>query len=375
MSFRPRARAVPPARAAPGADRISRMLGSELAARLDAGLTVGPAVRRPLSTTALVGAYENRPLKTEQKEEQAGKEEGGGEEEQEGRVREKLETMTLLGSLSDEVLQEIVIALVREVDSCTALDAICRTNSTFRAICNREDQGFWKELCSLFGYDRTDRTTDFHAMDENAHMAWKMQFEKWCGLRFMRKYQLKDQVDALLELDTTGAASLPPYGPIGTWDVSRVTDMGYMFSNARAFNQDIEKWDVSRVTNMATMFYNAHIFNKPLEKWDVSRVTNMSGMFFGAMAFNQPLNGWGKKVSTVKDMSRMFAYTENFDKPLGDWDVSSVIYMLGMFYEAKLFKQSLEGWREKVSNVEHVTDMFVGVSAATPIPSWYSEKL
>ena len=33
--------------------------------------------------------------------------------------------------------------------------------------------------------------------------------------------------------------------PIGTWDVSSVTAMRYMFRNDSAFNQPIGEWDVS----------------------------------------------------------------------------------------------------------------------------------
>ena len=48
-------------------------------------------------------------------------------------------------------------------------------------------------------------------------------------------------------------------GDISGWDVSRVTDMRYMFNGSR-FNGDISKWDVSRVKNMASMF-NSSKFN------------------------------------------------------------------------------------------------------------------
>ena len=49
-----------------------------------------------------------------------------------------------------------------------------------------------------------------------------------------------------------------PHGPIGSWDVSGVTDMSplfadkswKLFSGADKFNGDLSKWDVSRVTNM-----------------------------------------------------------------------------------------------------------------------------
>ena len=42
---------------------------------------------------------------------------------------------------------------------------------------------------------------------------------------------------------------------IGSWDVSSVTDMSYMFVWHRSFNQHIGAWDVSSVTDMYEMFY------------------------------------------------------------------------------------------------------------------------
>ncbi len=63
---------------------------------------------------------------------------------------------------------------------------------------------------------------------------------------------------------------------IGDWDVSRVTDMGYMFGSSSGcpmkFNQDISDWDVSNVIDMSGMFYNSGNFNQDISKWDVSNV-------------------------------------------------------------------------------------------------------
>jgi surface protein len=64
--------------------------------------------------------------------------------------------------------------------------------------------------------------------------------------------------------------------------VSKVTDMGYMFNEAAAFNQDIGRWDVSAVTNMGDMFEEATAFNQDLGDWNVSAVTDMGDMFDGA---------------------------------------------------------------------------------------------
>ena len=40
------------------------------------------------------------------------------------------------------------------------------------------------------------------------------------------------------------------YGEISTWDVSNVTNMAWMFSEATSFNQPLNNWNVSKVTNM-----------------------------------------------------------------------------------------------------------------------------
>jgi surface protein len=42
--------------------------------------------------------------------------------------------------------------------------------------------------------------------------------------------------------------------PIGSWDVSNVIDVSYMFDGAKSFNQNIGSWDVSSVTDMGSMF-------------------------------------------------------------------------------------------------------------------------
>lgn len=58
------------------------------------------------------------------------------------------------------------------------------------------------------------------------------------------------------------------------------------------FNQDISSWNVSSVTNMNSMFSDAYNFNQNLSSWNVSNVTNMSYMFNGAGTFNQNLSSW-----------------------------------------------------------------------------------
>ena len=51
-----------------------------------------------------------------------------------------------------------------------------------------------------------------------------------------------------------------------------------------------------KVTNMAYMFRDTP-FNQPIGSWNVSSVTNMSGHVFYGTPFNQPIGDWN--VSSV----------------------------------------------------------------------------
>jgi surface protein len=155
---------------------------------------------------------------------------------------------------------------------------------------------------------------------------------------------------------------------ISSWDVSNVTNMGYMFGSS-SFNQDIGSWDVSSVTNMEAMFYNA-TFNQDISSWDVSNVTDMEGMFYNATDFNQNISSWD--VSNVTYMNSMFDGTTAFNQPIGDWDVSSVINLVYMFEDATAFNQPIGDW--DVSSVTDMSFMFNGATASTafnqPIGDW-----
>jgi surface protein len=101
---------------------------------------------------------------------------------------------------------------------------------------------------------------------------------------------------------------------------SRIINMYDMFANA-AFNQPIGSWDVSNVTDMEYMFYDASAFNQPIGDWNVSSVTTMGGMFGSNAAFNQPIGSWD--VSNVTDMEYMFQES-SFNQDISSWSVDGV---------------------------------------------------
>jgi len=102
--------------------------------------------------------------------------------------------------------------------------------------------------------------------------------------------------------DGSGCSS--SYGPIGTWDVSLITDMHSLFRDKTGFNQDISRWDVSQVADMSQMFRNNYRFNQDISGWVTSSVTNMKGMFQGAHDFDQNLGNWDHS----KVLSLEYAY-------------------------------------------------------------------
>lgn len=60
---------------------------------------------------------------------------------------------------------------------------------------------------------------------------------------------------AVNQWSTNRTGATLQYGPIETWDTSRVTHMWNLFKDQGNFNDDISNWNVACVTTMHGMFW------------------------------------------------------------------------------------------------------------------------
>ena len=157
-------------------------------------------------------------------------------------------------------------------------------------------------------------------------------------------------------------------GDIGSWDVPGVTHMRGLFFGASDFNQDIGSWDVSSVTDMRYMFSLATFFNQDIGSWDVSSVTDMEYMLTGASDFNQDIGSWN--TSGVTSTMFMFYGATSFNHDIGSWNTSGVTNLHGMFKGAASFNQDIGSWN--TSGVTNMEDMFSGATAFRQnLGDWY----
>lgn len=124
--------------------------------------------------------------------------------------------------------------------------------------------------------------------------------------------------------------------PIGTWNVSLITDFSRLFDPER--NLDLE----TRLSR--SKFGPEHSFNEDLSGWDVSNAINMSGMFLEAVDFEgKGLSDWN--VGKVRDFSFAFwGATRFLGIGLSAWDMSSAVTMRGMFEAAVSFAADIPAW-------------------------------
>ena len=70
--------------------------------------------------------------------------------------------------------------------------------------------------------------------------------------------------------------------PITNWNVSKVTDMSYMFSSCKIDNLNpISNWNVSNLASVTQMFESNPITDASgINNWNITKVTDFVGMFY-----------------------------------------------------------------------------------------------
>ena len=140
-----------------------------------------------------------------------------------------------------------------------------------------------------------------------------------------------------------GCKGLSDLSALAKWDVGKVTDMSALFSNCTklASLKGLENWKTTSLRYMADGSPNGGMFSKctslsdlsALAKWDVSRVTNMRYLFYNCTSLSDlsALAAWD--VSQVTNMSYLFSNCTSLSdlSALAAWDVSRVTGMYGMF--------------------------------------------
>lgn len=180
--------------------------------------------------------------------------------------------------------------------------------------------------------------------------------------------------------DTYQLTSIPN---LSNWNITnKCTNLSYMLagigyqrgvlnSSVWPENVNYSKWDVSNVTNMSHLFTNAFgIKTLNIDGWDTGLNKNMSSMF--EMTDNieesklETVVGIEKlNVENVTNMSNMFKGCEllNSDNDFSSWNPKKVTNLKGAFYGTKALNlRNFENWKTKLTNIDSInkTDCFGG---------------
>lgn len=137
-------------------------------------------------------------------------------------------------------------------------------------------------------------------------------------------------------------------GDVSHWDVSRVTDMSYMFFKCEHFRGNLENWDTGNVTNMSDMFYGCTEFDGTgLENWDLHNLEKAEEMFEECVSFDIDLKNW--QLKKLKEGRSMFKWCKEFKgNGLDQWNPINLRNMSEMFSNCAKFNADLSNWTSKI---------------------------
>lgn len=113
-----------------------------------------------------------------------------------------------------------------------------------------------------------------------------------------------------------------------------------MFNRAFIFNQNIGTFDMSKVSSMFYMFYFTPFNNDgsdTIKNWNAPLCTTYQNMFDSCFRFNQPLDNLLKDSTSATNCFQMFSAASVFNQNLNSWNVSKVTSFSNMFARATQF--------------------------------------
>jgi surface protein len=166
-------------------------------------------------------------------------------------------------------------------------------------------------------FRESSKTFEFKELtDTSLVTSMKRMFYKTSNMSGLELFDTSNVTDmtSMFYKSTANANLLP----ISDWDVSKVTVMSNMFTDAVNFDQDIGRWNMVSAVNLASMFVGATVFNQDISPWNVSNVTDMTFMFEEAEEFNQDLSQWCVKKITSSPL--------NFAKDAYNWTLPKPVW-------------------------------------------------
>ena len=142
-------------------------------------------------------------------------------------------------------------------------------------------------------------------------------------------------------------------------DVSKVTDISYMFFRSNFSSIDLSSWDTKRLKYVDGLFSGAiKPKNIDLSSWDVRSLLRTNKMFASAGTEHINLSGWNSNQLT--DTSEMFLDTYALQTlNLDGFNTSNVTNMSGMFATSVVPNLNLSSF--DTSNVTNMSSMFRGM--------------
>ena len=141
------------------------------------------------------------------------------------------------------------------------------------------------------------------------------------------------------------------------FNMSKVTDMSYMFYGYGGWLIDATNWNVSQVTDMSGVFGNCKATSYNIEDWDVSNVTTMASMFAGCASSGLKLNKWN--VSKVTNFSYMFNGCEKlYSVECDQWKTSKATTMAGMFMNCSKLNRTISDYNAKYNEKVKFTNWY-----------------